>query len=171
MLLRDPSAEAAMNRRIFLQSALALAAIGGGSASAGDAQNNSKRRLKIGLLGGGHSHAFAKAKILLESPDWELVGLCEEDPTMRRRFTAAGVRQLSQEELLASCAVIAVESENSDHARHAKLALAADKHVHLEKPPSASLAEFHHLQALAREKKLLLQMGYMWRYHPGINAC
>jgi predicted dehydrogenase len=160
-----------MNRRTFLQCGLALAAVGGRAAHARAPQEDVQRRLKIGLLGGGHSHGFSKARVLLESTDWELVGLCDDDAAVRQRFATSGVRLVSQEELLASCAVIAVESENKDHVRHAKLAMQADKHVHLEKPPSASLAEFRELQALARERKLLMQMGYMWRYHPGLNAC
>jgi predicted dehydrogenase len=77
---------------------------------------------------------------------------------------------LSQEELLSRSQVVAVESPVQDHARHAKLALSAGKHVHLEKPPADTLEAFGELVALARQKNVLLQMGYMWRYHPGINA-
>jgi len=65
---------------------------------------------------------------------------------------------------------VAVESLVQDHAGHAKLALAAGKHVHLEKPPADTLDAFRELVTLAREKSVLLQMGYMWRYHPGINS-
>ncbi len=65
---------------------------------------------------------------------------------------------------------MAVESNVPDHARHAKLALAAGRHVHLEKPPATTLDAFRELIMLARQKNLLLQMGYMWRYHPGISA-
>jgi predicted dehydrogenase len=161
----------AMNRRTFLQWTLALAAAGGHRTGAGAAQEPVEPRLKIGLLGGGHSHGFAKAKVLQESPDWELVGVCEDNAAVRSRFAAVGVRLISQPELLASCSVVAVESENKEHARLAKLALQADKHVHLEKPPTASLAEFRELQMLARERGRLMQMGYMWRYHPGFNLC
>jgi predicted dehydrogenase len=50
------------------------------------------------------------------------------------------------------------------------LALKAGKHVHLEKPPAATLAAMQAVVALAREKKLLLQTGFMWRYNPGFTA-
>jgi len=66
--------------------------------------------------------------------------------------------------------VVAVESAVEDHARHAKIALEAGKHIHLEKPPADTLQAFRELVALARAKRLVMQMGYMWRYHPGINA-
>jgi predicted dehydrogenase len=49
-------------------------------------------------------------------------------------------------------------------------ALQAGKHVHLEKPPAARLADIQAVVALAREKKLLLQTGFMWRYNPGFLA-
>jgi predicted dehydrogenase len=49
------------------------------------------------------------------------------------------------------------------------LALKAGKHVHVEKPPAATLAEVQEMVALAREKRLLLQTGYMWRYNPGFT--
>jgi predicted dehydrogenase len=85
-------------------------------------------------------------------------------------YAKIGIPLLSQEELLARAQVVAVESAVQDHARHAKLALSAGKHVHLEKPPADTLEAFRELLGLAREKNVLLQMGYMWRYHPAINA-
>ena len=54
-----------------------------------------------------------------------------------------------------------------DHFRHAKAALAAGRHVHVEKPPTVALGEFTELVELARRGQRLMQMGYMWRYHPG----
>jgi predicted dehydrogenase len=48
--------------------------------------------------------------------------------------------------------------------------LSAGKHLHLEKPPTDTLESFRELLGIARQKNLLVQMGYMWRYHPGINA-
>jgi predicted dehydrogenase len=58
----------------------------------------------------------------------------------------------------------------ADHARHARLALSAGCHVHLEKPPAVDLAEFTALQQLAASRGRLLQMGYMWRHNPGLEV-
>jgi hypothetical protein len=44
------------------------------------------------------------------------------------------------------------------------------RHFHLEKPLASSLAEMRAVVALAGEKKLLLQTGFMWRYNPGFEA-
>ncbi len=118
-------------------------------------------RLRIGFLGVGHSHAAEKIEVVRVSADWELVGFCEEDAELQAKYTQAGLARLSAEELLRRSQVVVVESNVPDHARHAKLALSALKHVHLEKPPAETLDAFRELVTLARQKNLLLQMGYM----------
>jgi len=129
-------------------------------------------RIRIGFLGVSHSHGEGKVQVVQQNPAWELAGICEADPKLRARCEKAGVKLLTQEQLLgdASIQVVAVESGVKQHAPHARLALEAGKHLHLEKPPSDNLKDFQALVALARRKGLLMQMGYMWRYHPGINA-
>lgn len=148
-----------MNRREFLASSAAWTAA-------------PAPPLRIAFLGAGHSHAFEKAKVVRENRDFELVGVWDEDPAVRAQFEQAGVKLLSRDAILSdpSIPVVAVESGVKDHAAHARMALEAGKHVHLEKPPSTDLASFRSLSALAVRKRLRLQMGYMWRYHPGINA-
>lgn len=42
--------------------------------------------------------------------------------------------------------------------------------MHVEKPPAHTLADFVEIQRIAREKQRLVQVGYMWRFNPGINA-
>jgi predicted dehydrogenase len=158
-----------MKRRCFVQAALATL-----SAAAiptiGFAAPAGARRLRIGFLGASHSHAAGKIKAVQESADWEVIGVCEEDSRLRTEYAKSGIRLLSQGELLGRSQVVAVESQVQDHARDAKLALSAGKHVHVEKPPADTLEGFRELAALAREKNVLLQMGYMWRYHPAFNA-
>ena len=161
-----------MKRRAFIQSALAtaFAARWMENSSLTSAAEAPGRRIKIGFLGASHSHATEKIKLTLASAEYELVGICENDETVRRRYLSLGVHFVSQDKLLAEAEAIAVESDVRDHARHARLALEAGKHVHLEKPPADSYAKFQELVKLAREKKRLLQMGYMWRFNPGING-
>jgi predicted dehydrogenase len=148
-----------VDRRQFLASPAALAAA-------------PASRLRIAFLGAAHSHAFEKSKVVRENKDFELAGIWDEDPAVRAQFEQAGVKLLSRDAILgdSSIEVVAVESEVKRHAALARLALEAGKHVHLEKPPSAELDSFRSLSALAERKRLRLQMGYMWRHHPGINA-
>jgi predicted dehydrogenase len=109
-------------------------------------------------------------KVVRESPGFELVGICEDSAKIREPYADMNVSFITEEALLKECAVVAVESAVRDHARHARLALEAGKHVHVEKPPADSLPAFQQLVTLARDKKLLFQAGYMWRYNPGIVA-
>lgn len=124
------------------------------------------------MIGGSHSHAFEKARVLQQSADWDFVGVAEDDPKILQRYTEIGIRKTGLEEILgdASIKVVAVESAVRDHQKHARLALEAGKHVHVEKPPADSLDGMRQLVKLAKEKGRLLQSGYMWRYHPGMNA-
>jgi predicted dehydrogenase len=69
-----------------------------------------------------------------------------------------------------SIPVVAVESDIPDHATDAKTALEAGQHIHWEKQPAVNMQEFRAALDVAVRKKLLYQMGYMWRHNPGINA-
>ncbi|GDY23260.1 hypothetical protein LBMAG56_46070 [Verrucomicrobiota bacterium] len=152
-----------MNRRTFLHvSALAAAGLSVVGAEV--------RRVRVGFLGCSHSHALPKVRLALESADWECAGVCEPAATARAAAEKLGARALTQAQVLAASEVIAVEGEPEERFRMAKAALEAGRHVHLEKGPLVTLAEFRELLGIAQEKKLLLQMGYMWRFNPGINA-
>lgn len=161
-----------MKRRNFLRSTLAglsLAAVTG-PVAAGQSSTSDRRRIKIGFFGASHSHGSEKVRIAKESKDYELIGVVEPSEAVRRRMGSLGVNFITKDQLLAQSELVAVESDVKDHAWQAKTALEAGKQVHLEKPPSDNMKEFRELVALAAQKKRLLQMGYMWRFHPGINA-
>lgn len=152
----------AMNRRAFLAAAAAVPTL----VSAAEPP----RRLRAGMLGVAYSHAAEKIRLLRASADYEFVGAWAETEALRRRWAAEGVAMRSRDELLRESEVVFVESEVPSHAADARAALEAGRHVHLEKPPALSLQEFDPLVALAREKRLLLQVGYMWRHNPGVRA-
>jgi predicted dehydrogenase len=46
--------------------------------------------------------------------------------------------------------------------------VAAGKHVHIDKPAGQSLPQFRRILDDAARQRLLVQMGYMYRYNPGI---
>lgn len=128
--------------------------------------------LKIAYIGGSHSHGLGKAQVLLENKSWQLVGVWEPDAKVMAGYEKLGVRALALDAILkdASIPVVAVESAVIDHQKHTKMALEAGKHVHVDKPPAHTMAGMREIVALARAKNRLLQSGYMWRYHPGVNA-
>lgn len=128
-------------------------------------------RIRIGFLGASHSHAGDKIRVVRESPAWDLAGIVENEAKLRAKYEKEGIRLLSQADLLgdSSIPVIAIESGVMDHPGQARQALEAGKHIHLEKPPAYKRDDFPALVELARRKRRLMQIGYMWRYHPGIN--
>jgi predicted dehydrogenase len=125
------------------------------------------RRIKAGFLGGSHSHAAEKWRIVSASSDYEVIGMSEESPEVRARYEKQGARFLSAPELIAASDVVFVESAVRDHGKHALQVLTAGKHVHVEKPASDNLKDVEEMMRLARAKNLIVQVGYMWRYHPG----
>lgn len=158
-----------MRRRAFIGLSLAAGGLAVPVLGA-DASSAGARKIKTGFLGLAHSHARGKLKLIRESAAFELVGVCEPDPGVRNGAGAGGLRQVEEGELLSACELIFVESAVRDHARQAAAALRAGCHVHVEKPPASNLAEMAELVGLAKSRKRLLQVGYMWRHNPGVRA-
>lgn len=126
-------------------------------------------KLKLAFLGASHSHFRQKHKVVSESPDFTVVGVEEPDREMQKKL-GEGFRWLEPHQAIAEADVVVVESAVKHHARDARLALAAGRHVHVEKPPATTLADLEDLLELANKQNRVFQVGYMWRYNPGINA-
>ena len=160
-----------MQRRDFLRDSVIGATLAAVPSAVGGADvGEPKRPIAIGFFGATYSHARDKIKLALSSPDWEFVGVCDESAPGRRVCEALGAPVISRDELLRRAEVVAIGSDVAEHAPHALAALKAGKHVHLEKPPATRVEEIREIVALAKEKRLLVQTGYMWRYHPGFAA-
>lgn len=153
-----------VSRRTFISTTGAFALAGPSLPGAAG-----KPRIRAGFLGVSHSHALEKFRIVSASADFELVGVCEESDNVRETFAQRGAKFISRDELLARAEVVIVESAVRNHARDTRAAFIANKHVHVEKPPAATMRDCEELVRLAREKNRLLQVGYMWRFHPGLN--
>jgi predicted dehydrogenase len=126
-------------------------------------------KIRIAFIGGSHSHALAKAKVVASDPNFEFAGIAEDDRLILRPFEAMGLAPLPLERVLndRSIAAVAIESDVADHGRHGLIALEAGKHVHIEKPPSHNLDDVRRMVTIARSRRLVLQGGYMWRHNPG----
>lgn len=112
-------------------------------------------RIRVGMIGNDHGHAASKRKALSSMPEYDFVGVVEPDAAFNDK----------------SIEMVAIESHDyKRNLEYAQLAVAADKHVHLDKPPGTSYEGLRDLFVIARERKLAVQMGYQWRYHPGMNA-
>jgi predicted dehydrogenase len=131
--------------------------------------------IRCGLLGLGHAHAFGKLQVLQESLDYEVIGVHEPDDEVRgrcdREQRLGPVRWTTQKELLEedSIEMIAVESTVPELLGFGRAAIAANKHIHLDKPAGTDLNEFRTLLDEAERGGRIVQMGYMFRYNPGFD--
>lgn len=164
-------------RRDFLGSAayaaLAAAALPDGRLSAVEEPNANAPRIKIGQIGVGHAHA-SKLSVYRKSPAYEIVGICEPDAQLRKRAEGQAVYRdlpwMTTEQLLNVPGLqgVLIETQVRDLLSTAELCIAAGKHIHLDKPAGDSLPHFRRILDAAQKQKLLVQLGYMFRYNPGV---
>jgi predicted dehydrogenase len=164
-----------MSQRLTRRTLIHAAAVAGATivAPAVHSAQSSKGKIKLGQIGVGHAHA-TKLEVYRRSEDYEVVGVVEPDKALRERAAGlAAYRDLpwmTEEQLLGvpGLQVVTVETRVRDLLATAERCIAAGKHVHLDKPAGASLPHYRRLLDSAAEKKLLVQMGYMYRYNPGV---
>lgn len=132
--------------------------------------------VKIGQIGTRHGHAAGKARSMVTNPDVELIGVYEPDPerrsAARRQDQWRDVPFLDEPDpILANpdVAAVAIEGSNAESLAMAREALARGKHLWYDKPGGDDLAGYRELIAGARRQGLLVQMGYMFRYHHGFR--
>ena len=126
--------------------------------------------------GTGHGHAAGKAWSMIQSPDVEFAGIYEpvlaDRAEARKDPTYAGVHWYeSAAEMLgdASITAIAIEGRNDQSLVMAHEAIAAGKHLWYDKPAGDDWPSYQKLVASARAQSLQIQMGFMFRYHPGFR--
>ncbi|MBV9599949.1 MAG: Gfo/Idh/MocA family oxidoreductase [Chloroflexi bacterium] len=128
--------------------------------------------LRIAQVGTGHGHAPGKWRALRASPDVEAVGIYEREPFSRNRPEMFdGARWLTSEAVFEDPGIDAVAIEVRNHASLplAARAIAAGKHVWFDKPAGDDWPAFADLMRAAVERRLHVQMGYMFRYSPGFE--
>ncbi|MFT8242784.1 Gfo/Idh/MocA family protein [Roseomonas sp. BN140053] len=127
-------------------------------------------RLKLGVLGVGHFGRFHALKAAAGART-ELVGVHDADPARAASVAAeAGVAALDAPALIAAADALIVACPTAFHAGLAMAALTAGRHVLVEKPIAATLAEADALIALAAERGRVLQVGHLERFSAGMAA-
>ena len=133
--------------------------------------------LKVALAGTEHGHAVGNPKAAYDSENFEIVCGWEPDDRRRERFLSqapwasdlrweASLEMMLEQEPLDA---VLVETCNAESLRVAELAVQAGCHVWLDKPAGD---DFHHYSAImaeAERRGLVIQMGYMFRTHPGFE--
>jgi predicted dehydrogenase len=80
---------------------------------------------------------------------------------------------MTEEQLLnvSGLQAVAVETLVKDLVPTGARCIAADKHIHLDKPGGETLPAFRVLLDDAERRKRTVQMGYMFRYNPAFQLC
>jgi predicted dehydrogenase len=128
-------------------------------------------KVKIGVVGAGHLGKI-HLKCLKNISEFELVGFYESD-----QETAVEVEKDLQlkafptlEDLIKVVDAINVVTPTFAHYEVASLALAAGKHVFIEKPVTATIEEAKSLKVLQQSKGLIVQVGHVERFNPAMLA-
>jgi D-galactose 1-dehydrogenase len=111
-------------------------------------------RTKLALVGIGKIALDQHVPALQASPDWQLAA------TVSRKGSVPGVESFTTIEAMLAArpdiATVSLALPPVPRFAYAEAALQAGRHVMLEKPPGATLAEVHALQALAKARGLTL---------------
>ena len=130
-------------------------------------------RLRVGVLGAGPIGQFAHLEGCRKARNVELYGICDRAEDLLERVAAAHPpRQTytSYEAMLADPNIDAVIVAIADqfHVGAARQAVAAGKHVLVEKPMGVTVEECEELVRAVHDAGVVLQVGTQRRYDPNI---
>ena len=127
--------------------------------------------LRVGVVGTG-SLGYHHARILRDVPGAVMQGFHEANPeraaTVEREL---GVRSFpTLDALIAETDLLTIVVPTKAHHAVAKQALAAGRHLLIEKPITATIEEADELLALAESNGALVQIGHIERFNRAIRA-
>jgi UDP-N-acetylglucosamine 3-dehydrogenase len=124
--------------------------------------------LKIGIIGAGkwgknHIRTFLQLPV-------EVIGIADSDPARQDVADEFGVRFFSDaRELFSQVDAVSVVVPTNHHYEIVRNALDAGLHVFVEKPVTDDADKTQSLVRFAREKKLILSVGYLYRFNPAVQ--
>jgi predicted dehydrogenase len=130
----------------------------------------SETTLRVGVAGAGHFGRFHSLK-LAASPRVRFEGIYDRDAERAKTVGwETGVPAMRFEALLETVDALVIAAPAEAHFELGAAALRAGKHVLIEKPIAATLAQADQLAALAAEQKRVLQVGHLERFSAAHGA-
>ena len=134
------------------------------------------KKIKIAQIGiNQYSHSLEILTSLSKQTDlFEVVGYAlpesEAERIPQKYEKLHAYTQLTMEEILSDPTIeaVSVDTDEIYLSKYALMAAKAGKHIHMEKPGGADLAEFTELIQTMRQTGKVLHIGYMYRYNPYI---
>src|SRR3954468_11273794 len=129
------------------------------------------RDVRIGVIGAG-ALGYHHVRILRDVPGAKLVGFFEARGERAAQVaTELGVRAFERvEDLIEAVDAATVVVPTPAHYEVAKAALGAGKHLLIEKPIAATLAQADELLAIAKRTGALVQTGHVERFNRAVRA-
>ena len=131
--------------------------------------------LGAAIIGTAHSHALGHLEAIRESENYRFVAAAEPDPRLLERAQAdprwQGVRWTSVDEILSSeeIDVVCVETDPLDALPYSLASVLAGKHTKIDKPPGVNLDLLRRIYREARDRDVVVQIGYVYRYNPAFR--
>jgi predicted dehydrogenase len=126
--------------------------------------------IRVGIAGAGHFGRYHALKVAA-SARARLAGVHDIDVERARAVgSEAGAPEMDLAALLAASDALIVAAPADAHHAIAAAALRAGKHVLVEKPIAATLAQTDELATLAAERQLVLQVGHQERFSAAFGA-
>lgn len=131
----------------------------------------SPARTRVGVMGAG-ALGYHHVRILRELEDVELVGFHESRPERAAEVAAElGVRAWDDPAaLIEACEALTIVVPTPAHFGVARAAVSRGRHVLIEKPLTATLAEADEILAIAKANGALVQTGHVERFNRAIRA-
>jgi len=138
-------------------------------------------KIRMAQYGTKHGHASGKLAAMRQNPEVECAGVFEPDRERRQQLANAGppgqgpyqgVHWFDDlDDMLSDPTIIAIASEgrNNESLDQTEAIVQAGKHVWYDKPAGDDWTQWQGVVAQAEERALIIQMGYMFRYHDGFR--
>ncbi len=127
--------------------------------------------MKVGVIGAG-SLGYHHVRILRDMETMALAGFVESrDDRAEQVASELGVRRYDDTAaLLADVDAVTIVVPTPAHYEVARAALAAGKHVFIEKPITATLEQAEEILDLAKQNGLIVQIGHVERFNRAVRA-
>lgn len=129
------------------------------------------KKVRILQVGYRHDHARQTFNSIMRLSDhFEIVGIADENVEgAKKTINNAPAYYSIEEALKLDIDAVAIECEEESATKYALMFAERGIHVHLDKPGSQNIADFHRLIDIVKNKNLVLQMGYMYRFNPQVQ--
>lgn len=126
-------------------------------------------KIKVGVIGTGHLGAI-HTKLFKQINNCELIGIYDANPDQAKAISQQfDVTSYSDMDFLISkVQAVSIAATTSAHYEIAKKCFELGRHVFIEKPITATIQEGEELVKLSNDNKLILQVGHIERFNPGL---